>query len=79
MMRFHPKPDQVDPNSLLRGACSSPIPPTRKKVRTVQNRGTKYNKQEGGSVGSFVLATGGIPPSLAVSGEGLTGSVSDSF
>ena len=79
MMRFHPKPGQVDPNSLLRVGCSSPVPPTTKKVRTVQNRGTRYNEQEGGSVGSFAPATGGIPPNLAVSGEDLTCSVSDSF
>ncbi len=30
-------------------------------------------------MGSFGLATGDIPPSLAVSGEDLTGSVSDRF
>lgn len=30
-------------------------------------------------MGSFGLATRGILPNLAVSGEGLTGSVSDSF
>ena len=46
---------------------------------TAQKRGASLNEQEGSSVGSFGPAMGGIPPSLAVSGEGLTDNVSDSY
>ena len=79
-MRFHPGLGQVNPNSLLRGQYSSLAPPTEKKIfRAEQKRGSGYDEQEDGIVGSFGLVTGGIPPGLAVNGEGLTGSVLDSF
>jgi len=50
-----------------------------KVVRTIHEKEKKRDEQEGGSVGSFGLAAGGILPGSAVSGEGLTGSALDSF
>jgi hypothetical protein len=45
----------------------------------MHEKAKKRDEQEGGSVGSFGLAAGGILPGSAVSGEGLTGSALDSF